>query len=113
MTEAGGDRTDVLEALRERPRFRGRLLGVLGGSTGLADHLAANPADWRLLLPEAPTDLIEADTIATTLATAVGVDPAAPRCTGTAGARATMTGAAGHFRAAPGVPIRAPDHRRP
>ena len=94
LVEAGGDGPEVLQALRELPRFRGRLLSVLGGSTGLSDHLAAFPADWHLLLPEAMTDLIDADTIAATLAKAVGLDPAAPLCTGTEGARATVTGPA-------------------
>jgi len=40
----------LLDALRESAEFRTRLLGVLGASTALADHLVANPADAFILL---------------------------------------------------------------
>ena len=87
--------TGILAALHEQPRFRGRLLAVLGGSTGLADHLAAHPVHWRLLLPEAvPGELLNARTIAAQLAASVGIDADAPPCTGTAGRRAKVTGGA-------------------
>ncbi|WP_020662316.1 bifunctional [glutamine synthetase] adenylyltransferase/[glutamine synthetase]-adenylyl-L-tyrosine phosphorylase [Amycolatopsis benzoatilytica] len=35
--------------LRQNRTFRGRLLGVLGTSTALADFLAAHPGEWRCL----------------------------------------------------------------
>ena len=40
------------------PRFRGRLIAVLGASTVLSDHLAGWPEDWHSLLPEAPAELL-------------------------------------------------------
>ena len=96
LVEASGQRRDILDALVELPRLRGRLLGVLGGSTGLADHLAAYPDDWHLLVPEAlpAEELIDPDELRRVLLTSVDADPAAPRCTGTEGARAGRTGGA-------------------
>jgi len=84
---------DLLEALRSQPRFRGRLIAVLGGSTVLSEHLAAFPNDWLLLLPEAPPEeLIATAEMCRVLAEAVGLDPELPLCTGTDGGRATITG---------------------
>src|SRR5438128_629559 len=34
-------------SLRDNPVLRGRLLGVLGTSTALADFLASTPGEWR------------------------------------------------------------------
>ncbi|MEC3978985.1 bifunctional [glutamine synthetase] adenylyltransferase/[glutamine synthetase]-adenylyl-L-tyrosine phosphorylase [Amycolatopsis sp. H20-H5] len=60
--EAGWDELD--QALRANRTFRGRLIGVLGTSTALADFLAANPAEWRGLLGKKCTDPAEyADTL--------------------------------------------------
>ncbi|WP_111765275.1 bifunctional [glutamine synthetase] adenylyltransferase/[glutamine synthetase]-adenylyl-L-tyrosine phosphorylase [Nakamurella deserti] len=85
----------VRPELQANSRFRGRLIAVLGASTALSDHLSARPDDWELLLPEAEsTRLLTADQAYAVLATAVGIDPAAPRCTGTAGPRATVGGPA-------------------
>ena len=93
LVKAAEDGPQILAALRELPRFRGRLLAVLGGSTGLSEHLAANPTQWRLLLAEAtPGDLINSRSMQEVLFRAVGIDPAAPPCTGTDGARATVVG---------------------
>lgn len=96
LVESSGQRRDIIDALTELPRLRGRLLGVLGGSTGLADHLAAYPDDWHLLVPEAlpAAELIEPGELRRVLLTAVDADPAAPLCTGTDGARAGRTGGA-------------------
>jgi len=89
----GRTNVDLLEALRSQPRFRGRLIGVLGGSTVLSEHLAAFPNDWLLLLPEAPPEeLIAASEMRRVLAEAVGLDLELPLCTGTEGGRATITG---------------------
>ncbi len=94
LFESADDTGQLLEALRGRPRFRGRLLGVLGGSTVLSEHLAAWPEDWRRLLPEMPAEeLVPAQEMQRVLCDALGIDPDAPRCTGTDGARATVTGA--------------------
>ncbi len=93
LAEAAEDDEELMARLRDEPRFRGRLIGVLGGSTALADHLATNPADWHLVLPEAPAEeLISPPTMRTVLAESVGVDPAAQPCVGTDGARAAVTG---------------------
>jgi len=83
----------IARELRANSRFRGRLVAVLGASTALSDHLTTFPEDWTLLLPESdPGDLIPAAKLYRVMAESVGVDPAAPICTGTAGARATLTG---------------------
>ncbi|RIJ76381.1 bifunctional [glutamine synthetase] adenylyltransferase/[glutamine synthetase]-adenylyl-L-tyrosine phosphorylase [Nakamurella silvestris] len=83
----------IAAELRTNSRFRGRLVAVLGASTALSDHLSAFPEDWALLLPESdPGDLIPAERLYRVMAESVGVDPAEPVCTGTAGARATVTG---------------------
>ena len=64
------------------PVLRRRLVAVLGACAALGDHLAANPADWRLLTgPPGLPDLLRA----------VGADPADPP-TGTRGAPAGGTG---------------------
>jgi len=93
LVNASTDGREILAALRENPQFRARLLGVLGGSTGLSEHLAANPEQWRLLLTEAvPGELITAASMQQVLFAAVGIPAGEPPCTGTAGARATVTG---------------------
>jgi glutamate-ammonia-ligase adenylyltransferase len=62
--------------------LRRRLVAVLGGSAALGDHLAANPADWRLLTgPPGLPDLLRV----------VGADPADPP-TGTRGSPAGGAG---------------------
>jgi [glutamine synthetase] adenylyltransferase / [glutamine synthetase]-adenylyl-L-tyrosine phosphorylase len=46
---AGDDAGPLLDRLRADSRVRGRLIGVLGASSALGDHLVAHPEDWRLL----------------------------------------------------------------
>src|SRR5687768_9269359 len=46
---SGGSAAALLAGLRGSALLRSRLLAVLGASSGLADHLAANPADWTVL----------------------------------------------------------------
>ncbi len=46
---AEGDDDDLLFRLRVNPSLRARLLGVLGASDTLGDHLVANPGEWRTL----------------------------------------------------------------
>ncbi|GAA2011882.1 bifunctional [glutamine synthetase] adenylyltransferase/[glutamine synthetase]-adenylyl-L-tyrosine phosphorylase [Nakamurella flavida] len=92
---AAGERADLLRHLAEDARFRGRMLGVLGGSIALGDHLAVFPEDWRLLVTEPPAErLLAPSTLRGVLGGAVGIDPDAPPCTGSEGARATVTGPA-------------------
>lgn len=43
------------EALRSDPALRGRLLGLLGTSSALGDHLIAEPTRWSVLRSELPT----------------------------------------------------------
>ena len=45
----GGHAAALLAHLRGSGLLRSRLLAVLGASSGLADHLAAHPADWTAL----------------------------------------------------------------
>lgn len=57
IREADGDEwTRLEEQLRENRTFRGRLLGVLGTSTALADFLCANPAQWHSLTGKKSTN---------------------------------------------------------
>ena len=52
------------EALRTEPAIRGRLVGVLGTSTALADFVAADPRQWRRLVAEQVTTAADyADTL--------------------------------------------------
>jgi glutamate-ammonia-ligase adenylyltransferase len=83
---------DIMAELRESAEFRSRLLGVLGASQALAEHLCAHPAD-ALLLRGAAEDLSTVESAAGRLADAVGASAADP-VTGTAGSAATLTGPA-------------------
>lgn len=96
MQAAPQDAAEIGRALRTRPRFRGRLLGVLGGSAGLSDHLVANPPDWRLLLTEQEPggELLDPAAVTRLFGAAVGISAEAPPCTGSDGGRATVTGGA-------------------
>jgi glutamate-ammonia-ligase adenylyltransferase len=85
-----GEGPDILAELRASAEFRTRLLGVLGTSQTLAEHLCAHPAD-ALLLRGAAADLPTVDSAADRLAGAVGASAADP-VTGTAGTAATLTG---------------------
>ncbi|GAA0540404.1 glutamate-ammonia-ligase adenylyltransferase [Saccharopolyspora subtropica] len=62
---------ELSRSLADDIGLRGRLLGVLGDSTAFADHLVANPDDWRRLRSDAvhPTALAERTA---TLLSAVG-----------------------------------------
>jgi [glutamine synthetase] adenylyltransferase / [glutamine synthetase]-adenylyl-L-tyrosine phosphorylase len=80
LAAAATDRTQLLATLARSDGFRERLLGVLGVSTALGDHLARHPDHWRRL---AATDEGEADIAASrpsrlglqrTLAEAVGTE---------------------------------------
>ncbi|MDO5669133.1 MAG: bifunctional [glutamine synthetase] adenylyltransferase/[glutamine synthetase]-adenylyl-L-tyrosine phosphorylase [Corynebacterium sp.] len=55
MTALGDDRDEFDQALRANPGLRVRLFALLGGSTALGDHLAANPHLWHELSLGLPT----------------------------------------------------------
>ena len=82
----------ILAGLRESADFRIRLLGVLGASQALAEHLCAHP-DEALLLRGAAAELPTVESAAGRLAEAVGASAADP-VTGTPGTAATLTGQA-------------------
>ncbi|WP_338695892.1 bifunctional [glutamine synthetase] adenylyltransferase/[glutamine synthetase]-adenylyl-L-tyrosine phosphorylase [Streptomyces sp. Q6] len=56
---AAGDtgRRELLDTLITAKPLRDRLLGVLGASEALADHLARHPSDWQALVTYEPSDL--------------------------------------------------------
>ena len=63
---------ELLRALRHDPGFRARLLGLLGGSEPLGDHLVAHPADWSALAePGSFAQLTAPDRAISALASAV------------------------------------------
>ncbi len=83
---------ELVAELRASAWYRTRLLGVLGASQALAEHLCAHPRD-ALLLRGAAAELPGVDSAAARLAEAVGASAADP-VTGTAGRPATVTGPA-------------------
>ncbi|MFF1722864.1 bifunctional [glutamine synthetase] adenylyltransferase/[glutamine synthetase]-adenylyl-L-tyrosine phosphorylase [Streptomyces sviceus] len=56
LLEAQPDR-ELLDTVIAAKPFRDRLLGVLGASEALAEHLARHPADWQALVTYEPRDL--------------------------------------------------------
>jgi glutamate-ammonia-ligase adenylyltransferase len=74
------------------PEVRGRLLGVLGSSTALGDHLVANPRCWLGLANSEAARPGWADRAAQRLLTAVGADPTGPQSGHPEGTRASLTG---------------------
>ncbi|KUN86682.1 glutamate-ammonia-ligase adenylyltransferase [Streptomyces bungoensis] len=48
---------ELLDTLIAAKPLRDRLLGVLGASAALADHLARHPSDWQALVTYEPRDL--------------------------------------------------------
>ncbi|MFR9794845.1 bifunctional [glutamine synthetase] adenylyltransferase/[glutamine synthetase]-adenylyl-L-tyrosine phosphorylase [Streptomyces sp. MS06] len=60
LLEAQPDTTahrELLDTVTAAKPLRDRLLGVLGASTALADHLARHPQDWQALVTYEPQDL--------------------------------------------------------
>ncbi|MEU4152491.1 bifunctional [glutamine synthetase] adenylyltransferase/[glutamine synthetase]-adenylyl-L-tyrosine phosphorylase [Streptomyces sp. NPDC026659] len=51
------DRRELLDTLIAAKPLRDRLLGILGASEALADHLARHPHDWQTLVTYEPGDL--------------------------------------------------------
>jgi glutamate-ammonia-ligase adenylyltransferase len=91
LANALADPAPLLAALRESDGLRRRLLGVLGASIALGDHLAAHPHDWVVLLDDDAT-LVRPSRLGLQwqLLDAVGADHTAP--TGTTGSRAKGAG---------------------
>ena len=83
---AGPEGPRLRTALGDSMELRARLLSLLGVSTTLAEHLVAQPADWRGLVGH-----YDPSGISARLAAAVDADAAHP-VTGTAGTRARRTG---------------------
>ncbi|GAA4921294.1 glutamate-ammonia-ligase adenylyltransferase [Actinomycetospora succinea] len=78
----------LVEALRTDQGLRGRLFGVLGGSTALGDHLVAHPERWRTLRSQSTpgrtydaSELPDLDDRTRTLLEAVGATTDHPRAT--------------------------------
>ncbi|THA60253.1 bifunctional [glutamine synthetase] adenylyltransferase/[glutamine synthetase]-adenylyl-L-tyrosine phosphorylase [Streptomyces sp. A0958] len=55
--EEAGQRQILLDTLVTAKPLRDRLLGVLGASEALGDHLARHPRDWQVLVTYEATDL--------------------------------------------------------
>ncbi len=55
MSALGDDGVELDDALRRDPGLRVRMFALLGGSTALGDHLAANPHLWQELARGLPT----------------------------------------------------------
>lgn len=56
LLEVQPDR-ELLDTVIAAKPFRDRLLGVLGASAALAEHLARHPGDWQALVTYEPRDL--------------------------------------------------------
>ncbi|MEU5592352.1 bifunctional [glutamine synthetase] adenylyltransferase/[glutamine synthetase]-adenylyl-L-tyrosine phosphorylase [Streptomyces sp. NPDC020298] len=55
--QPGTARRELLDTVIAAKPLRDRLLGVLGASAALADHLARHPRDWEALVTYEPRDL--------------------------------------------------------
>jgi len=79
LVEVAADADELLADMRESEGLRTRLLGALGASQTLGDHLVAHPGQWRRLASDQhaasrPTPL----GLINELCQAVGVDPHQP-----------------------------------
>jgi glutamate-ammonia-ligase adenylyltransferase len=86
LVEADGE---LMAAITTNARLARRLLNLLGISTALADHLVANPLDWRVLRDD--DNALSDQARAVRVSASVGADVADP-VTGTGGRRADRTG---------------------
>ena len=78
-TDPGGElAAGLLARLRGSSTVRSRLLAVLGASSGLADHLAARPADWVVLDTDDRTSRPSPQELEQQMLFAVGADPDDP-----------------------------------
>lgn len=78
LADAVDDRDTLLDALVTDEGTAMRLLGVMGASTALTDHLAGHPEHWQVLRdPTLGTSRPAAWALRAALMEAVGADPAA------------------------------------
>ena len=75
LLDAVDDRTELVAALSDDERLLGRLAGVLGLSTALADYLVRHPEQWRDLVALEPDRRPDAGELRDTMLRAVGADP--------------------------------------
>jgi len=93
LLEAVDRPRELLDLLRTHEGLRARLLGVLGASVALGDHLVAHPTDWTALTDDDVTSTRPSLLgLQRTLLSAVGVPPRADLPAGTTGGRAAGTG---------------------
>ena len=93
LGHALGERWVELDGLiRRDPGVRGRLLGVLGSSTALGDHLVANPERWHGLASSEATQPAWVDRAVRRLLAAVGADLTGPPSGNPDEPRASLTG---------------------
>jgi glutamate-ammonia-ligase adenylyltransferase len=91
LLEAVEDPDELRAAVCGQDGFRARLLGVLGTSVALGDHLAAHPADWHVLVDdEQLAARPSAYGLQTALLAAVGAPAGEPPPWGSGGARAGL-----------------------
>ena len=92
---AQADGVELVRALCAQPGLRSRLLGVLGTSAALGDHLLLHPLDWQVLVDD---EMVNARPsrhgLQSRLLAAVGCAAGEELPWGTGGARATVIGAA-------------------
>jgi glutamate-ammonia-ligase adenylyltransferase len=89
---AGLEWAELNAALCQDPGLRGRLLGVLGSSTALGDHLVARPQRWHGLASSEAVQPGWAGRAAQRLLSAVGVAPADPPASPEEQDRPSLTG---------------------
>jgi glutamate-ammonia-ligase adenylyltransferase len=93
LVAAAPDADDLLAAVCGHAGLRTRLLGVLGTSVALGDHLVAYPDDWRTLADDEVLAVRPSlYGLQTELLASVGAPVDEPLPWGTGGARATVTG---------------------
>ena len=93
LVAAAPDADQLRAAVCDRESFRARLLGVLGTSIALGDHLAAHPGDWHALLDDNLVNVRPTQYgLQVQLLSAVGAPTDEPMPWGSGGARATVTG---------------------
>ncbi|WP_203982756.1 bifunctional [glutamine synthetase] adenylyltransferase/[glutamine synthetase]-adenylyl-L-tyrosine phosphorylase [Sphaerisporangium rufum] len=89
----------VLGAMRAEEGLRARLLGVLGLSAALGEHLFRHPDDWRALSGEQAVRRPTGDELRAGLIAAVGADPADAEPVAGPDAAAAMDGLRAAYRA--------------
>ena len=92
---AQADGGELVRALCAQPGLRSRLLGVLGTSAALGDHLLLHPLDWQVLVDDELVNVRPSrHGLQSRLLAAVGCAAGEELPWGTGGARATVIGVA-------------------